>query len=75
VIAPAGTIIQNVRGAISSSRSSSRRLRRRVDLRVVRLHLVAALLEALRHVGAHAAEADHPELHIQVLLPVAGVMR
>jgi hypothetical protein len=36
---------------------------------------VTALLEALRHVAAHAAEADHAELHIQVLLPVAGVMR
>jgi hypothetical protein len=31
------------------------------------------LLEALRHVAAHTAEADHAELH-QVLLPVADAM-
>jgi hypothetical protein len=39
------------------------RPRRRLHDRVVRLHLDPVLLEALRHVAAHAAEADHPELH------------
>src|SRR5581483_3160927 len=39
------------------------RRRRRLDLRVVRLHVVPVLLEALRHVAAHAAETDHAELH------------
>src|SRR4029077_9790259 len=50
------------------------RARSGFDLRIERLHLVPVLLEALGHVGAHAAEADHAELH-QMLLPVAGVMR
>ena len=45
-----------------------RRRGSRVVVRVVRLHVVAALLEAGRHVAAHAAEADHPELH-QILTP------
>ena len=35
----------------------------RLDGRVVRLHVVAVLAQTLRHSVAHAAEADHPELH------------
>src|SRR5581483_1767247 len=41
------------------------RRRGRRHARVVRLQLVAPFLEALRHVAAHAAEADHPELHLR----------
>src|SRR5581483_9342125 len=39
------------------------RLRRRRDLRVVRLDLVPVLLEPLRHAAAHPPEPDHPKLH------------
>jgi hypothetical protein len=39
------------------------RVGRRLDVRVVGLDLVAVLAQALRHPAAHAAQADHSELH------------
>src|SRR5262249_47761752 len=41
-----------------------RRRRARVDVRVVAHDLMAALAEALRHPGAHPAEADHSQFHL-----------
>ena len=57
---PAGIMSQTTRGASSwptSSSSERRRARRRE--RAYGGELVAALLQALDHVAAHAAEADH----------------
>src|SRR5206468_2620022 len=39
------------------------RLGRRLDVRVVGHDLVPAVAESLRHPAAHAAQADHAELH------------
>ena len=64
MISPAGIIIQNARGASSCVFSSSSDAAVRDSTRrVVRLHVVAVLAQALGHPVAHAAEADHSELH------------
>ena len=67
VISPEGTIIQTCRGASSCFASARERLRRRLDLRVVGLDLVPVPLEPLRHPGPHPAEADHAQLHLDLL--------
>ena len=64
VISPAGTIIQKARGASSCAFSSSSDAAvRDSTCGVVGLHVVVVLAQALGHPVAHAAEADHSELH------------
>ena len=54
----------DARGALELLRSSASELGgARRDVRVVRLHVVPGSPQALGHVRAHAAEADHSELH------------
>ena len=64
MISPAGTIIQNARGASSCAFSSSSEAAvRDSTCRVVGADVVLVLAQALGHPVAHAAEADHSELH------------
>ena len=71
--APAGTMTQTTRGALSRPQRSARSFAALGAHRDVRLHrvgapvehhhLVPALQQALHHVAAHPAQADHGELH------------
>jgi hypothetical protein len=53
-----------VPGRVELLRERAQRLRRRLHVRVERLHLDPVLLQTLRHPGAHPAEAHHAQLHV-----------
>ena len=67
MISPDGTITQTWRGGSSCFASARSVFAVDSTVRVVGLHLVAVALEPPRHPGAHAAEADHPDLHRELL--------
>ena len=75
--APAGTMIQTTRGVRSRRQRSARSFAASAPIPTCCLHglgapiehhdLVPTLQQTLHHVAAHATQADHGQLHLQLL--------